>query len=501
MQKLTIALPEILQKRLKSCQTLPSIPAVVVRILQLSREDEPSIREIAQVISQDPALATKLLRVSNSALYAVRYDVTTVNRAVSVLGINTTLSLALSFSLVKRLHKSGIKGFNMVAYWRRSTIAAAAGRALAKSADKNMREELFLSGLLQDIGMLALNEAMSDIYSNLVATAKESHRKLVELERERFSADHSTVGAWLLERWNIPEIYQYAVAASHDPAAAEKSEIAGFCRATAVAADIAEIWADPATATSIARDSAISLMNMTPERFESLLSEVRDAIPEVICELGINIGSKEKFEGLFEQAREALVILNVRAQRKMQQIQELSRHDWLTKVYNRSYLDDEFQKQFESASQSGEALSVLFIDIDHFKNINDTYSHEAGDTVLVSLASIILTALRASDIIVRYGGEEFACIMPGTDMQGAAGAAERLRSTIASASQLIGDNVTIRITVSIGCATHCTRRRFDDYRQLLKEADRCLYIAKARGRNRVVTMNSSIEDSQFEGCA
>jgi diguanylate cyclase (GGDEF)-like protein len=191
----------------------------------------------------------------------------------------------------------------------------------------------------------------------------------------------------------------------------------------------------------------------------------------------------------------------MRAQQQIQQIQDLSRQDRLTLVYNRSYLDEEFPKQFKAASQSGEPLSVLFVDIDHFKNVNDTYGHDAGDSVLVSLGSIIRTAVRASDIIARYGGEEFVCIMPGTDMQEAAAVAERLRTAIASKSQVIGDNVTIQITVSIGCATHCTKRQFDDCKHLLKEADRCLYAAKAIGRNRVVTMSSATEGCAFEGCA
>jgi diguanylate cyclase (GGDEF)-like protein len=501
VQKPTIVLSEILQHQLKSCRTLPSVPAVVVRVLQLSQEEETSINEIAQVVSRDPALTTKLLRVSNSAFYAARYEVTTVNRAVSVLGINATLSLALSFSLAKNLRESGAKGFDSVACWRRSAIAAAAGRALAELANKNMREELFLSGLLQDVGMLVLSEAIPDIYGDLVATAQGSHRKLVELERERLGSDHAAVGAWLLERWNIPERYQLAIAASHDPTVVEESEFAAFCRATAVAGDIAEIWTDPATATGIARDSAIGLMKISPERFESLLGEIAEAIPEITSELDINIGSEEKVTSLLEQAREALVALSMRAQQQMQQIQDLSRQDRLTSVYNRSFLDEELPRQFELASQSGEPLSVLFVDIDYFKNVNDTYGHEAGDYVLVSLAGILQIEVRPSDIIARYGGEEFICIMPGTSLQEAAAVAERLRATIVSKPQLIGDDVKIQITVSVGCATFSSKRPFDDSKQLLKEADRCLYAAKAKGRNRVVTMESTAEYFDAQGCA
>jgi len=501
MHKPTIVLSEILQHQLKSCRTLPSVPSVVVRVLQLSQEEETSINEIAQVINRDPALTTKLLRVSNSAFYGVRYEVTTVHRAVSVLGINATLSLALSFSLVRDLKKPRSKGFDPVAYWRRSAIAAAAGRALAESANKGMREELFLSGLLQDIGMLVLNEAIPDTYGALVAAAKGSHQELVKLERERLATDHAAVGAWLLERWNIPDKYQIAVAGSHDPTIVEEPETVDFCRATALAGSIAEIWVDAANATSIARDSAASLLNMSLKRFDSLLGEVAAVIPEVTSELDINVGGEERIAQLLEQAREALVALSMRAQQQMQQIQDLSRHDRLTSVYNRSYLEEELPKQFEAASLSGEPLSILFLDIDYFKNVNDTYGHEAGDSVLVSVASTARAAVRASDVIARYGGEEFVCLMPGTGAREAAAVAERLRATIASKSLSVSDNLAIRITVSVGCATHSAKQPFADPKQLLAEADRCLYAAKAKGRNVVVAMGRMTEGSEVEGCA
>ena len=499
MEKQKTNLPDLLQHHLKSCRTLPSAPAVVVRILELSREGEASIDEIAQVISRDPALIAKLLRVSNSAFYGIRYEVTTINRAISVLGINTTLSLALSFSLVKHLRKSDSKGFDANAYWRRSAIAAAAGRALAELLNKSMREELYLSGLLQDIGMLVLNEAIPQAYDPLVAAAKGSHQKLIELEREKLGVDHAAVGAWLLELWNLPEKYQLAVKTSHDPKIMAESEGNIFCQATSVAGDIAEIWVNPTTATSLACDSAIDLLKIAPERFETLLGEVASAIPDVTSELDIDIGSEEKVRQLLEQAHEALVVLTMQAQQQVQQIRNLSRRDRLTAVYNRSYLEEELPQQFEAASQSGKPLSVLFIDIDYFKKVNDTYGHEAGDAVLVFTAGTLSAAVRASDIIARYGGEEFVCLMPNTDAQQAAIIGEQLRTSIAS--RTFGDDATIRVTVSIGGATHSVQQPFDGPKQLLGEADRCLYVAKAKGRNMLMMTNFVTEAPNLEGCA
>ncbi len=350
------ALPEFLQRQLKSCQTLPSVPVVVIRILELCRDEAVSISEIAQVVSRDPALATKLLRVSNSAFYAIRYEVTTVDRAISVLGINAMLSLTLSFSLAKNLRKSDGKGFDHLAFWRRSAISAAAGRILAGSANKTLREEFFLSGLLQDIGMLALNEAIPKTYDPLIAEAKGSHPKLVALEREHLGTDHAIVGAWLLERWNLPEKYQVAVAASHDPSIAIEAGAAGLGLTASVAGQIAEIWTDPFAATGVARDAAVDFLGMSPERFESLLGEVAAAIPEVISDLDINIGGEEMVNQLLDQAREALVTLSMQAQQQVQQIRDLSRQDRLTSVYNRSYLEDVLPHTIRSSFPIGTAI-------------------------------------------------------------------------------------------------------------------------------------------------
>jgi len=272
-----------------------------------------------------------------------------------------------------------------------------------------------------------------------------------------------------------------------------------FCKATSVAGDIAEIWVEPKAAASVAHDAAIGLLKIAPERFENLLGEVASVIPEVTSELDIDICSEEKARQLLEQAHEALVVLTMQAQQQVQQIRDLSRHDRLTAVYNRSYLDEELPRQFEAASQSGKPLSLLFIDIDLFKKVNDTYGHEAGDSALVFTAGTISTEVRPSDIIARYGGEEFVCLMPNTDAQQAAIIGEQLRASIAS--RTIGNDSTIRVTVSIGGATHSIQQPFDGPKQLLGEADRCLYAAKAKGRNRLMMMDFRAEASNLEGCA
>lgn len=469
---------------------------MAVQVLSLCQQEDVAISNIAQVIKRDPVLAAKLLKVSNSAFYGVRYEVTTVDRAVSILGINTTLSLALSFSLVRKLCESRTKGFDHAAYWRRSVITAAAAKTLAGLESKSHCDELFLLGLLQDIGMLVLHEAIPATYVPLIVSAKGSHVKLAQLERETFNSDHAAVGAWLLDHWNLPEKFQLATASSHDPEVAGESNVAGFCRIGVVAGLIAEIWIDPSTATSLAYKAAIDLLGMSTEKFYGLLGKVAEAIPEATSDLDVNLGGEEAVNHLLDQAREALVVLNMQAQQQVHQIRELSHQDSLTAQHNRSYIEDILPQYFDAVSRSGQPLSVLFVDVDRFKNINDTYGHEAGDSVLVSMAALIRSTVRSSDIVARYGGDEFICLLPDTGAGDAAVLGEKLRAAIEMEPQKIAVEGGIGVTVSIGCATHSPKHPYDSSRHLMRDSDQALYAAKAAGRNKLVSADSLAKTSK-----
>ena len=140
------------------------------------------------------------------------------------------------------------------------------------------------------------------------------------------------------------------------------------------------------------------------------------------------------------------------------------------------------------AKRYGRSLCLLIFDIDHFKNVNDTYGHTVGDQVLVSLADNILKAVRPSDIVARYGGEEFAVILPETSTSGMRVFAERLRRCVQAVSTPVAKNKTINVTVSIGGTEFIPEK--DSSKQLLIEtADRAMYQAKTSGRNCVTILS------------
>lgn len=164
-------------------------------------------------------------------------------------------------------------------------------------------------------------------------------------------------------------------------------------------------------------------------------------------------------------------------------LERQANQDYLTGLFNRRHFLEQGQLEFARMQRYGEALSVFMLDIDYFKNVNDTYGHKAGDIVLQKLSDIMRQTLRTFDVIGRYGGEEFAILLPETDLQKATEVAERLRETISRTDVVLETGRKVHFTVSIGVAGLKDKNTGLD--TLLNLADRAMYQAKTSGRDRV----------------
>ena len=170
---------------------------------------------------------------------------------------------------------------------------------------------------------------------------------------------------------------------------------------------------------------------------------------------------------------------------KQKQLTNLALYDPLTGLMNRRGLDFKLTVSLDSAKRSDKCLSAIAVDIDFFKNINDTYGHDGGDVVLEEIGKLLSTHARSGDICCRFGGEEFIIALPDTESENAIQIAERIRREIAE-MQIAFDSRTINLTSSFGVATHCGAIDVD---YLLKDADKALYKAKETGRNKVCHSN------------
>jgi diguanylate cyclase (GGDEF)-like protein len=168
---------------------------------------------------------------------------------------------------------------------------------------------------------------------------------------------------------------------------------------------------------------------------------------------------------------------------KNAQLQELSGTDDLTKLANRRRFMEEFANEFERAKRYKSGLSFLILDLDFFKQVNDSYGHLAGDSVLVQIANVMKTSVRSSDLVGRYGGEEFGLLLPETGSKGCRVYAERIRKRIEDTRFDAAAN-QIHVTVSGGIATY-PEITVDSVDELWRKADAALYGAKKKGRNRI----------------
>jgi diguanylate cyclase (GGDEF)-like protein len=173
--------------------------------------------------------------------------------------------------------------------------------------------------------------------------------------------------------------------------------------------------------------------------------------------------------------------------RSNEMLKQLSNTDPLTRLYNRRYLMEMLEKERTRTKRKGTHLSVIMLDIDHFKKVNDLYGHQSGDEVLVTVAKLVTADLRRYDFTARYGGEEFVIALPETGHRDALMIAERVRHRIEQ-HRFNGPLSQLRATASMGVATYPTdtMESIDD---LIRDADGALYRAKAAGRNRIVSMN------------
>ena len=164
---------------------------------------------------------------------------------------------------------------------------------------------------------------------------------------------------------------------------------------------------------------------------------------------------------------------------------QLANTDPLTGIYNRRYYMEAGNREFESAKRYNTALSVIMLDIDNFKNLNDTYGHDTGDIAIKFLASSIRKNMRGIDIPGRAGGDEFMIILPGTGMEGAVFVAEKIREIIQDSAISTADDKTVKFTLSLGVASH--KKESGSFEEIISEADEMLYLSKKKGRNRVTS--------------
>ena len=483
---------------------LPSPPAVALKILNAVQNDDNCFDELANIIMADPALTARILKIANSSLYGLTKQVESLSQATALIGTQTLKNIALSFVFVKKFQEVDVSGFDFDLFWRRSISAAVAADIISKKVGCK-DTDIFVTALLKDIGVLILFLSDPAGYIEVIDNKRINGKSTCAAEKEQFGFCHPEVSSHLLESWNLSDSIYGPIFWHHSkkPEAPyrESAQVLFF------ADKISSIYHG-----TKCNEKAAEVHNGLKDNYQLSnedTAELIDSIGEKSCEVmdlfSINPGNTKPFSLMIQEANEELQRLNLsyeevvlelrQAKRNAEtlavglkeandKLRELAIRDELTGLHNHRYFQDQLENEITRAARYKRPLSLLLLDLDFFKKVNDTYGHPAGDHVLRETGSILLKLVRQSDTVARYGGEEFAIILPETATSSAKVLAQRVRRGIEQL-KISYDKKAIPITVSIGLACTDIADGKMSRTEIISKSDQALYKAKHKGRNRV----------------
>lgn len=484
---------------------LPSPPAIAIRILESIKKDDADYSEIGQIISADPALATKTLMAANSSLYALPQKIDSIEKAVAVIGVNALKNIALSFVLTKDLRGISKDEFEFELFWKRAVTAAIAADLFADMAAGKI-ENTFVTGLLQDIGIVIMYLCKPEDYIRVLNEKKVTDVPIQVIEKNIFGFDHQNIGAEILKEWGLPENI-YDPIGCHHGGTKLSPEYKSLVGALIVSDKISSVYHGSHSVEKIEELKEILKTEYeTDEReIENLIDSVADKSVEMFSLFEIDAGAMKPYSQILQEANKELGKLNLsyehllikykqekeRAQSLAQELKEsneklreIALRDGLTDLYNHRYFQEAMDKELSRAERYSRPLSLILFDLDHFKKVNDSYGHRAGDIVLKEISALVQSKVRTNDIVARYGGEEFTIILPETELKGAAVLAERIRVAVEE-KEIIADSHKIKATISLGVSTYLPGDKKTSKTEIVDAADAALYHSKDSGRNKL----------------
>ncbi len=298
-----------LLERIKTCKSLPVLSPLASKILKMCQDEEAKTSKLAELISQDPGMTVNILVMANSGYYGGgRHKVTSIVQAVNLLGFSRIANLAFSFcfyALIKDRNAPNPSIINHVQFWRRSIFCGMAGRAIGKHFGYPDIELIFLAALLQDIGILALNEVAVDEIKTLQGQSPKDHADLCRLELQYLGVDHSQVGTWLAQQWELPEEFQVAILYSHTPELLETpSDFQSLVDVVSLSSLIADIWMAPNTETAIAtaQEKSQGRLPIQPEDWGPILEDFMAGIPQIASFFHTKLGNVDKITNIHHLA-------------------------------------------------------------------------------------------------------------------------------------------------------------------------------------------------------
>jgi diguanylate cyclase (GGDEF)-like protein len=473
---------------------LPSIPGVAIKLIETIQKSDPDIREITRLISSDAVLSAKLLKIVNSSFYGFVNKITTIEQAIKLLGLNTVKNFSLSLILKTSFLKKGPSSLNLASFWKDCLVGAIAAKLLAEREKIKNPEEVFFLGLLANIGSLTLAYLLPGQYSVVLSEIQTKKISSQDAENQVFGCNHMDIGALLTQSWGLPETFHIPIQHHHEVKSLPES-CNNDIRTRTTILHLSSLYVELLNSGNMVRELGNITQFIKRYGLENSIDAVgigKDLIhqtKDISSVFDLQFSDQNELESLLESAKQELLNISmqmvsdiIQKNKELETLRKQVNRDEMTQLHNYKAFCEALNQEIKRATRYKNDLSLILADIDSFKSINDCFGHPAGDQVLKVVARTLQNALRDCDFVSRYGGEEFAIILPETKLNAALLVAERLGEKI-RALETSYDSQSIRVTISCGVAAF---RNFPpmSLNDLVESADKALYSAKKQGRDR-----------------
>ena len=213
--------PETLRRLVSRVQGLPTLPVILTRLNQMIVDPRTTAKQVGQLISSDPAVTARILKVVNSAFYGFPSRITTVTHAIVILGFNTVKSIVLSSSIFDAFKGESDSPYRREDFWKHSIGTGAACRVVARAAGYTALEDFFIAGLLHDVGKIVMDQHLHEEFVEVLKTVESRDCLFLEAEEEVLGVNHAEIGGWLFSGWNLSRGLVQAVTHHHNPSLAD----------------------------------------------------------------------------------------------------------------------------------------------------------------------------------------------------------------------------------------------------------------------------------------
>lgn len=428
----TLTLDEVL-----ASDQVPSLPEVALRIIEIAQEEDPDTQELIRVVRTDPAIAGRILKFANSALFGLRHRPTSVDAAVPMLGTTLVRTLTLGFSLARQTPVSeGLRPW-FAQLWREGLFQAAAAELLAERVEGADPPTWFLGGLLQDVGQLALlNVAQVEYFRQVLDQGRSQSR--LQLERDNFGFTHVDVSVALCRKWNLEQDIVAAITSHHCIERDLGESSAGLKLALATASCASEYMEAIHERLETAREDVEHCLlhgfGVLPHQIAQLLAEVDRRASALAAGFSVNIGDLPPRERILARAQSVLRRIALESQlRKLDGTPVAERSDRLDREQLREWLDDDLAtcnrrfmdrtlpEQLDRAHAAGAAVGLLKVDF---------ATAAESELPVDSVIEVIKEAVRPSDNVIRTSPHAAVVILPGLNYDLLTGIAARIQEQV-----------------------------------------------------------------------